>query len=384
MVGRDALFRDSCLPYKLDLRNDIIFVNSRNLSKLTCMLKDAYMIGIDTETRPSFFNRKTKFGRYPTSIIQIAVRNKAESEFVAIVDLLQLSTDGNSMIDFNNIMLKSMTSAETVKIGQGLENDLREICTSYPTLTSFRDVHSIMDTNVLYRHLYPEIKQDVSLKNLALTYLHCELIKTQQCSDWARRPLSPSQIDYAAGDALILLRLFDAMTCEAADSSSFNLSSLLRRYQYGVSNKRAVKPATIEIPPTTDLSCSPKQPLNRIHTRFEEVPANIKLPECLPESNLDTMDEDFVIHSNCSAAESDDQKAHKDRSIKETKIFKRSKERDIVGLKSKRGTTKPSKRCKVKKSKIWKPIHNLMNRKSTECPFVKCSEYSMPSPALLS
>lgn len=34
--------------------------------------------------------------------------------------------------------------------------------------------------------------------------------KTQQCSDWQMRPLSPQQVEYAALDALSLVQVFDA------------------------------------------------------------------------------------------------------------------------------------------------------------------------------
>ena len=57
----------------------------------------------------------------------------------------------------------------------------------------------------------------VSLKFLTRQYLNSNLIKLQQCSSWGSRPLSDKQILYAATDALVLLRLYDAMLYEIED-----------------------------------------------------------------------------------------------------------------------------------------------------------------------
>jgi ribonuclease D len=193
---------DKCLPFTLDLKDEIKYITSQNLTELEDILSDAYIVGIDTETRPSFYNKKTRFAQYPTSIIQVAVRTKVEQEHAFIIDLLSFGNNDATLHLLNKSLLATMSSSDIVKVGQGLENDLREICTSYPALTAFKDVPSIIDTNKLLRYLQPEIKQDVSLKNLTRNFLHCDLVKTHQCSDWGRRPLSTSQLDYAAGDAV--------------------------------------------------------------------------------------------------------------------------------------------------------------------------------------
>jgi acyl-CoA-binding protein len=264
---------DKCLPYLLDIQDEVKYITDENLIDLESILDDAYILGIDTETRPSFFNRKTKFGWYPTSIIQIAIRTKAEREYVVIVDLLNLSTNKVSLCRLDKILIKSMRNTDVVKVGQGLENDFRELCSSYPSLTAFKDVPSIIDTNVLLRHLQPEIKQDTSLKNLTRHFLDCNLIKTMQCSDWARRPLSSAQLDYAARDALVLLRLFDAMTCEAIEKGNFSLTLLLRRFQNGVSSKvLKIAPVGLIGNATTSEQIPSIKSIPSIHTHFDESP----------------------------------------------------------------------------------------------------------------
>ena len=54
----------------------------------------------------------------------------------------------------------------------------------------------------------------IQVDSLTKNYLHFDLDKSCQLSNWKLRPLSRSQILYAASDALVLLRLFDVMTFE--------------------------------------------------------------------------------------------------------------------------------------------------------------------------
>ena len=52
------------------------------------------------------------------------------------------------------------------------------------------------------------------LKSVAAMWLGVHLDKTEQCSDWDRRPLSESQMRYAAADAMVLLDIAAAMDLE--------------------------------------------------------------------------------------------------------------------------------------------------------------------------
>ena len=51
----------------------------------------------------------------------------------------------------------------------------------------------------------------ISLQKLVFFYLHRKLAKTQQLSNWERRPLTVGQLHYAAADALVLLHLYDEL-----------------------------------------------------------------------------------------------------------------------------------------------------------------------------
>jgi hypothetical protein len=220
----------------LDMQEEIKFVTK--LVELENILSDAYILCIDTETRPSFLDLNTKYAWYPTSIIQIAIRTTAEIECVIIIDLIDFSNDKRSLSQLDKILSNVMRNIDVVKVGLGLEKDLRDLCISYPTLSAFKNVPSIIDTNTLFRYLQPDVKHDTSLKNLASKYLQHDLAKTMQCSDWAKRPLSSAQMNYALKDALVLLRLFDAMSSKAMkNNNKFNLSLLMKRFQIEVKNK---------------------------------------------------------------------------------------------------------------------------------------------------
>ena len=41
-----------------------------------------------------------------------------------------------------------------------------------------------LELNAVHRELHPATQCTVGLKALVLQYLHCQLIKTQQCSNW--------------------------------------------------------------------------------------------------------------------------------------------------------------------------------------------------------
>ena len=54
-----------------------------------------------------------------------------------------------------------------------------------------------------------------SLARVCARLLHMRLNKAEQRSDWAQRPLTPSQLAYAALDATVLLQLHDVLQSDA-------------------------------------------------------------------------------------------------------------------------------------------------------------------------
>lgn len=230
--------KDRMLPFSFDLsESKLIYVAQEDkLQLLSQALATSVLLGIDTETKPNFIANKP---RHKTSLIQIATRSAGGQECVFVVDLLHICPSQQMSQLLNEALLEVGTRRNCIKIGQGLAQDFNEMCVAYPMMNGFRVVHNILETFNFMKYLQPELTHTLSLKTLVKQYLNCNLVKTQQMSDWSRRPLTDEQLHYAACDALVLLRLYDAMCCDAEEmafdngnSEGFRLDSILKDYSF--------------------------------------------------------------------------------------------------------------------------------------------------------
>lgn len=212
------------LPFTFDLMpDDLQYIDRKcfvkQFSNLERWMLESILLGIDTETKPYLMKDKR---HNPTSLIQIAVRTAEYKEFVFIIDLLSISEDRACFEKLDEVLTHAFLSDKVVKIGQGLDQDLKEMSQAYPSSQAFRQMNRCLETNAILRVIKPEIIQLASLKYMVKEYLNCNLVKTQQLSDWSARPLSSPQIHYAACDALVLLRLYDAMLCEIEEKMYYS------------------------------------------------------------------------------------------------------------------------------------------------------------------
>jgi hypothetical protein len=225
---------DACLPFLFDLHEDhLILVDSSSaMPRLISALCSSVIVGIDTEAEP--------VADSPTALIQLALRTVPGAEFVFIIDLIKLAESDDCMILLNQSFQQLCDNGSVYKVGHGLIQDCVSIIQSYPALTSFEKVCGIIETNALHRIIHPHLTNDVSLKYLTRHYLNSNLIKAEQCSSWGYRPLTKSQLNYAACDALVLLRLYDALSYELDDlfGTEINISDSCRIFD--VSSYRAV------------------------------------------------------------------------------------------------------------------------------------------------
>jgi hypothetical protein len=215
LLNDDFECRMLSFEFDLPMTSLILVENENQLSQLKNTFKTAVLIGIDTETKPTFVPKRFIVGKpNPTALIQIAVRTLSGKELVFVVDMLAIGESEVLTQKLDAALRVVFEDASCFKVGQGLGNDMRELCSSYPHMKCFANVQGIVETYSLLRYLDPEIRNPMSLKNLVKQYLNFNLNKSQQMSDWSRRPLNPSQLHYAACDALVLLRLYDAMYYE--------------------------------------------------------------------------------------------------------------------------------------------------------------------------
>ncbi|KAG7384549.1 hypothetical protein PHYBOEH_009422 [Phytophthora boehmeriae] len=165
-------------------------------------LLKAQLMGFDTETRPVW----TKGQRpNPSALLQIAVRDASHKEEVFVLDLLQLPVKV-----YNATLSSVFLSNSIVKLGQSFYQDLQELAASYPNASCFTVCKNVVEVNDLSISL-AGAHNPLSLQKMVFFYLNQKLAKTQQRSNWERRPLSPSQLHYAAADALVLIHLYDEL-----------------------------------------------------------------------------------------------------------------------------------------------------------------------------
>jgi ribonuclease D len=141
------------------------------------------VIGFDTETRPAF----RKGESYLPSIAQVAT-----AEAVHIFPLRYPDT--------HRLLAELLASADIVKAGVSLANDLRTLKQRF----AFAE-RRIVDLGVIAkRHGYAQ----TGVRNLAGIALGFRIAKGAKTTNWAAAQLSPVQIAYAATDAWVCRELY--------------------------------------------------------------------------------------------------------------------------------------------------------------------------------
>jgi len=153
------------------------------LEKACSEIAQCAIIGIDTETKPSF-----KKGIINTvALLQIATDKKAY-----IIRLKKVSMTGQLAGIFANKEIK--------KIGIAVFDDLKDLKKLHP----FKD-ESVVDLNLLAPKLGFE---SIGAKKLSALVLGIRISKRQQVSNWELENLSQAQIVYAATDAWICREIY--------------------------------------------------------------------------------------------------------------------------------------------------------------------------------
>jgi len=145
-------------------------------------------IGFDTETKPSF-----KKGR----------PNSNE------VALLQLSTDDRAFLfrlnerPLSRQLIEILSSEDIIKAGAAVHDDIKALQQLHGfTAGGFVDIQDMSEEAGL------EIK---SLRKLTAMLFHMRLSKSQRLSNWEANRLTAPQINYAATDAWISLKIYHAL-----------------------------------------------------------------------------------------------------------------------------------------------------------------------------
>lgn len=162
----------------------VLVIDSKKLIKNSCEeIKKNNIIGIDTETKPSF---------------QKGIKNR--------VSLIQIATVKNvylfriNKIEFPDELLAIFSDIKIIKVGIAIHDDVKDL----KRIKNFKD-RSFVDLNNLAKD-FGFIS--IGAKKLSALVLGIRISKKQQLSNWETELLSTKQIDYAATDAWICREIF--------------------------------------------------------------------------------------------------------------------------------------------------------------------------------
>ena len=171
---------------QIKFNGDVEVLSSNdNVQAAVNYLMNYDLIGFDTETKPTF----VKGPLNPPSIMQLACIDK--------VYIFQL--DNESLY---KKLFPILSNENITKCGVSVDRDLVELMYLSPfDPLSFVDLGNIARDNDVPHH---------GLRGLVAMFLKHRISKGAQISDWSKTVLSQSQITYAATDAWISLKLFEA------------------------------------------------------------------------------------------------------------------------------------------------------------------------------
>jgi ribonuclease D len=171
---------------QIKFNGDVEVLSSNdNVQAAVNYLMNYDLIGFDTETKPTF----VKGPLNPPSIMQLACIDK--------VYIFQL--DNESLY---KKLFPILSNENITKCGVSVDRDLIELMYLSPfDPLSFVDLGNIARDYDVPHH---------GLRGLVAMFLKHRISKGAQISDWSKTVLSQSQITYAATDAWISLKLFEA------------------------------------------------------------------------------------------------------------------------------------------------------------------------------
>ena len=155
----------------------------KDLEQARADIRQERIVGLDTETRPSF----SKGESHLPCLVQAATARA--------VYLFQLSR-----LDVFPALAELLAKPEIVKTGVGLAYDLQRLKLVFPFT-----VESALDLGVVARR---RGLGQTGVRNLAGMFLGFRIPKGNRTSNWAAPRLSPAQVAYAATDAWACRELY--------------------------------------------------------------------------------------------------------------------------------------------------------------------------------
>jgi ribonuclease D len=144
----------------------------------------ARVLGFDTEAKPAF-----KKGVYnPVSLIQLAT-----NDCVYVIR--------NLLCGFPGDLVRIFEDPSIIKVGAGIRDDIKDL----QKLRKFKHAGFEDISEIASEH---EVV-NIGARNLTGIFLGKKISKSQQTSNWEREELSQAQLDYAATDAYLCLKIYE-------------------------------------------------------------------------------------------------------------------------------------------------------------------------------
>lgn len=174
-----------------NIPNPIYIKTFEELEKAALKWSKCTQIAIDTE----FDDNNNYFGRH-LCLVQIYDKDK-----IYLIDTVKLEGTIQPLLSI-------LENPNIEKLFHSSSSDLIVIGDVYTC-----SIKNIQDTALMYRFLLKS-SNDIGLQSLVEEKLNIELEKQEQVSDWVKRPLSNSQLIYAATDVFYLFELFEILKKE--------------------------------------------------------------------------------------------------------------------------------------------------------------------------
>ena len=153
----------------------------------------ASKVGFDIEWKPQFVRKKYGGTENETAVLQLAVDNSCLVLHVYHMDRLPKSL---------KLVLRDK---DILKVGSDIKRDGSKLKRDLGLV-----LEGLADIQLMAKEIDPSMRK-TGLKALAQTFLGIELNKETAMSNWEKYPLTFTQIEYAALDAWIGLKIFQKM-----------------------------------------------------------------------------------------------------------------------------------------------------------------------------
>lgn len=165
----------------------VIYTQS-DAEKAVAYLRDQPIVGVDTETRPSF----RRGSMHKVALLQVSTRDTC---FLFRLNRLEMPA-----------VLEEFLAGSTLKVGLSLKDD-------FNSLRRRKDVHPDQGNWLELQNYVARFGiEDKSLQKIYANLFGQKISKSQRLSNWEADTLTEGQMLYAATDAWACVQIYDCLT----------------------------------------------------------------------------------------------------------------------------------------------------------------------------